>query len=106
QVPETAAFFADHFPRRPVFPGTLLMHANLQLVSQFVEQLDQPRQGAKWGARTVRDVKLRTFIAPGELLHTEARLLESCADGPLISLETRKGKRTIGTARLVLSPSL
>ncbi|MEQ1841094.1 MAG: hypothetical protein ABL994_11835, partial [Verrucomicrobiales bacterium] len=28
-IPETAAFFGDHFPRRPVFPGTLLMNLNL-----------------------------------------------------------------------------
>lgn len=28
-IPETASFFGDHFPRRPVFPGTLLMNLNL-----------------------------------------------------------------------------
>jgi hypothetical protein len=25
RVPDAAPFFGDHFPRRPVFPGTLLM---------------------------------------------------------------------------------
>jgi 3-hydroxymyristoyl/3-hydroxydecanoyl-(acyl carrier protein) dehydratase len=103
QVPATAAFFADHFPRRPVFPGTLLMHANLQLIRQFVEQLAPPAEYMRWDPRTVRDVKLRTFIPPGELLQSEAKMLENSGDGPVISLETRNGRRTIGTARVVLS---
>jgi 3-hydroxymyristoyl/3-hydroxydecanoyl-(acyl carrier protein) dehydratase len=34
-VPASAPFFADHFPRRPVFPGTLLMNFNLQLAAQL-----------------------------------------------------------------------
>lgn len=105
QVPASAAFFADHFPRRPVFPGTLLMHANLQLVCEFLDQLPPPAQGAKWEPRTVRDVKLRTFIPPGELLHSEAKLLNGSCGEPVISLETRNGKRTIGTARVILSSS-
>jgi len=33
QVPADAAFFGDHFPKRPVFPGTLLMNMNLKLVT-------------------------------------------------------------------------
>ena len=28
-VPQEAAFFTDHFPRRPVFPGTLLLDAQI-----------------------------------------------------------------------------
>ena len=103
QVPASAAFFADHFPRRPVFPGTLLMHANLQLVWEFVKQLPAPAQNARWEPRTVRDVKLRTFIPPGEVLHSEAKLMDGSAENPVISLQTRNGKRTIGTARVELS---
>ena len=29
-VPESAPFFADHFPRRPVFPATLLLAAQIR----------------------------------------------------------------------------
>jgi 3-hydroxymyristoyl/3-hydroxydecanoyl-(acyl carrier protein) dehydratase len=103
QVPAAAAFFADHFPRRPVFPGTLLMHANLQLALQFLEHLPGPGQAMRWQPRTVRDVKLRTFIPPGELLQSQAKLLDGSSGKPVISLETRNGKRTIGVARVVLS---
>ena len=40
QVPEVSAapFFEDHFPRRPVFPGTLLMEALSMLSLQLAQQ--------------------------------------------------------------------
>ena len=37
QVPADAPFFTDHFPRRPVFPGTLLMNVNLQLAAALAQ---------------------------------------------------------------------
>ena len=30
-VPQSAPFFADHFPRRPVFPATLLLDSQIRL---------------------------------------------------------------------------
>jgi 3-hydroxymyristoyl/3-hydroxydecanoyl-(acyl carrier protein) dehydratase len=104
QVPESAPFFADHFPRRPVFPGTLLMHANLQLAAAFASELPLSAAGSVWTIRSVQDVKLRAFTSPGELLESEAKLAESPAEAPVLSLETRKGKRLIGTARVNLAP--
>jgi 3-hydroxymyristoyl/3-hydroxydecanoyl-(acyl carrier protein) dehydratase len=103
QVPECAPFFADHFPRRPVFPGTLLMHANLHLAAALAAELAGNTPPVPV-VRSVKDVKLRTFIPPGELLESEARLIESDSESPVISLETRKGKRLIGTARVCLAP--
>jgi 3-hydroxymyristoyl/3-hydroxydecanoyl-(acyl carrier protein) dehydratase len=104
QVPESAPFFADHFPRRPVFPGTLLMHANLQLAAALAAELPQSSEGVGWAIGSVQDVKLRAFTPPGELLESEAKLIEGPAATPVLSLETRKGKRLIGTARVNLVP--
>lgn len=42
QVPASAPLFADHFPRRPVFPGSLLMHLNLQLGAVLAGELSLP----------------------------------------------------------------
>jgi 3-hydroxymyristoyl/3-hydroxydecanoyl-(acyl carrier protein) dehydratase len=103
QVPQSAPFFADHFPRRPVFPGTLLMHANLQLAAALATELPRSGQNAAWAIRSVHDVKLRTFIPPGELLESEAKIVDLDTASPVISLETRKGKKLIGTARVSLS---
>jgi 3-hydroxymyristoyl/3-hydroxydecanoyl-(acyl carrier protein) dehydratase len=104
QVPESAPFFADHFPRRPVFPGTLLMHANLQLAGALAAELPASAAGSPWAIRSVQDVKLRAFTPPGELLESEVKLVEGSMAAPVFSLETRKGKRLIGTARVNLAP--
>jgi 3-hydroxymyristoyl/3-hydroxydecanoyl-(acyl carrier protein) dehydratase len=102
QVPKSAPFFADHFPRRPVFPGTLLMHANLHLAAALAAELASETPAIP-PIRSVEDVKLRTFIPPGELLESEARVVEPDGGPPFISLESRKGKRLIGTARVCLA---
>src|SRR3954454_9890947 len=90
------SFFADHFPRRPVFPGTLLMHANLQLATALAGELPHTAAGCRWTIRSVQDVKLRAFTPPGELLYSEVKLVESPTVAPVLSLQTRNGKRLIG----------
>jgi 3-hydroxymyristoyl/3-hydroxydecanoyl-(acyl carrier protein) dehydratase len=102
QVPQTAAFFSDHFPRRAVFPGSLLMHTNLHLAAALAEQLPAPNKRA-WTAQSVLDVKLRTFIPPGTTLELEARVDEFSDTSAVLALESRAGKRIVGTARVVLS---
>ncbi|MCC6378397.1 MAG: hypothetical protein IT519_06240 [Burkholderiales bacterium] len=59
-IPADAPYFADHFPRRPVFPATLLMDALGSLAAR----------AAGDGARVVgmQDVKVRAFMPPGETL--------------------------------------
>jgi 3-hydroxymyristoyl/3-hydroxydecanoyl-(acyl carrier protein) dehydratase len=101
QVPSSAPLFADHFPRRPVFPGSLLMHLNLQLAASLAGQIPLGN-GTSWTVRTISDVKLRTFIPPGERLECEARLSEHTDDSALLAVETRKGKKVIGGARVRL----
>ncbi len=94
-VPADAPFFADHFPRRPVFPGTLLMNVNLQLAAALAAEIP-----GRWQLRSVHDVKLRSFIPPGENLELEAKLDECAGDSVTIIVETRKGKKLLGGARM------
>ena len=98
QVPADAPFFSDHFPRRPVFPGTLLMNVNLQLAAALAAEIP-----GRWQLRSVHDVKLRAFIPPGENLELEAKLDEREGDSVFIIVETRKGKKLLGGARVRLT---
>jgi 3-hydroxymyristoyl/3-hydroxydecanoyl-(acyl carrier protein) dehydratase len=103
QVPADAAFFGDHFPKRPVFPGTLLMNMNLKLVTALAAGVPV-RADSRWVPRAVVDMKLRDFISPGELLSIKAKVMRHEGDELKISVETRNEKGRLGAARVELTP--
>tara|TARA_R110000850_G_scaffold261695_11_gene389838 strand:- start:4561 stop:5031 length:471 start_codon:yes stop_codon:yes gene_type:complete len=102
KIPEAAPFFGDHFARRPVFPGTLLMDLNLRFLSSLVDQL--PGEGS-WKAIGMTDVKLRAFMPPGEELALRAEVEEIVGDRAVIRVQSRRGKRLNSGARVLLSQS-
>jgi 3-hydroxymyristoyl/3-hydroxydecanoyl-(acyl carrier protein) dehydratase len=104
QVPTTAPFFADHFPRRPVFPGTLLMNANVELAAMLAAQWPPPAAGGDWTPRGLSDVKLRTFTPPGEMLEIEARVNQLSTNAATVNVTTRTAQRIISSARVLLAP--
>ena len=103
QVPAAAPFFGDHFPRRPVFPGSLLMDASLKLAKCLAAEIPPPVRGRAWTIHAVSDLKLRTFIPPGTALEMEARFQESAETTAVLSVETRSKNRVVGAARVLLS---
>ncbi len=101
-VPAEAPFFHDHFPRKPVFPGTLLMRSKLQLVGKLAAEVPLPAGGREWKLQNVSDMKLRAFIEPGEVLDLEAKLVETAGTTLTILVESRRGKRLAGAATVAL----
>jgi 3-hydroxymyristoyl/3-hydroxydecanoyl-(acyl carrier protein) dehydratase len=96
-VPREAGFFDDHFPRRPVFPGTLLLDRMTTLAADLARERFP---GATPFARLVTDVKLRAFIEPGAKLALSATLDDG--DAPVAVLEARAEgqRRPVGGARV------
>ena len=45
-------------------------------------------------------MKLRAFTPPGEMLECEAKLAECSDHSALVLVETRKGKRIVGGAKV------
>ena len=72
-VPAVAPFFADHFPRRPVFPATLLLDAQIGLALQLAAQAPDLPAGTQPAPVRMTHVKMRSFIAPGEVLALDAQ---------------------------------
>jgi 3-hydroxymyristoyl/3-hydroxydecanoyl-(acyl carrier protein) dehydratase len=106
QVPEVAAapFFDDHFPLRPVFPGTLLMDALATLSLQLAGQ-SAPLVGAgPLVARKVTQVKIRSFTAPGTRLELEAVLQDVDAQRARLKVAARSEDKTVATARIEVTP--
>jgi 3-hydroxymyristoyl/3-hydroxydecanoyl-(acyl carrier protein) dehydratase len=105
QIPESAPFFADHFPRRPVFPGSLLLDAKLRLAAHLTGRAALPEKSVPHLTSHLSDVKLRAFLPPGQTVELEARM-QSSARGPgstLVVAARANGKQVAG-ARVTLAP--
>jgi 3-hydroxyacyl-[acyl-carrier-protein] dehydratase len=93
-------YFDDHFPRRPVFPGTLLLDALAGLAVKLAgEALPGPASAALM-PRQVSQVKIRSFTAPGATLELEVDLLEKEPDGARLKLGARNEGKSIASARI------
>ena len=106
QVPELAdaPYFADHFPRRPVFPGTLLMDALAALSVQLVQQSAALAAAGELVSRKVTHVKIRSFTAPGARLQLEVLLQDADAQRARLKVTARSEDKTVATARIEVTP--
>ncbi len=94
-VPTAAPFFDDHFPRRPVFPATLLLDAQIGMALQLAAPGHVPAR--------MTHVKMRSFMAPGDVLRIEAKRAPADSTRILLSAQAASGK-TVATARLETHP--
>jgi 3-hydroxymyristoyl/3-hydroxydecanoyl-(acyl carrier protein) dehydratase len=99
-VPGEAAFFGDHFPRRPVFPATLLLDTQIRLAMQLAREATgsaSPRPSR------VTHVKMRSFIVPSQKLDLEVRL--AAAEGGIAKamMSAATDDRTVASARLEIA---
>jgi 3-hydroxyacyl-[acyl-carrier-protein] dehydratase len=104
QVPSAAPYFDDHFPRRPVFPGTLLMDSLSALALELAREVPALRD-ARPVVSSVRDVKIRTFTAPGQRLDLAADLQSSSADTVRVKLAARAAGRLVASALIDVTRS-
>ena len=95
-VPAQAPFFADHFPRRPVFPATLLLDAQIRLATQLVSE--QGRNG-ELTLRRMNNVKVRSFTSPCQTLELGASATAH-ERGIRVALSARAGGKSVATARV------
>ena len=103
-VPAAAPFFADHFPRRPVYPATLLLDAQIGLALQLAAEAPDRPAGTQPVPVRMTHVKMRSFIPPGEVLALDAqRASTGCGTGQIM-LRARASDRTVATARLEYAP--
>ncbi len=106
RVPEAtdAPYFGDHFPRRPVFPGTLLMDALATLSVQLVQQSAPLAGHDDLVVRKVSQVKIRSFTAPGAQLQLEVVLQDIDAQRARLKVAARSEDKTVASARIEVTP--
>jgi 3-hydroxymyristoyl/3-hydroxydecanoyl-(acyl carrier protein) dehydratase len=98
-VPGAASFFGDHFPRRPVFPGALLMGKTFEMVNSLLAEVPPSGSNGVWRLRTVQNTKFRSFTPPDSTLECEARIDGLTDAEARVSVEIRDQKRMVASAK-------
>ena len=103
-VPAQAAFFEDHFPRRPVFPATLMLDAQLQLAMRAVALA---AGNVTQRLTRITNVKVRAFTAPGATVVLSAQLVAPSSEDLepyLVKVTAQAEGKTIAGAKMFFAP--
>ncbi len=103
-IPVSAPFFADHFPRRPVFPATLLLDAQIGLATALAREVHAARGWPAPVPTRMTRVKMRTFIVPGQQIDVEVDVAGAEDGATRIALRAGDGGgKPFATARVEFS---
>lgn len=100
RVPVAAPFFADHFPRRPVYPGTLLMDALTNLALRLARQSPALSGVEGLDVARVTDVKIRSFTPPGRTLEIRVEIIAAGAQGATLSVAALAESKGVASAKV------
>lgn len=79
-ITQTAPYFQDHFPKKPVLPMTILLECVMNLGRKFTAEagFDKP-----YIVQEMRRIKMNDFVVPGDILTTDLSV-KSHEDGVLV----------------------
>ena len=98
-IPENAAFFADHFPRRPVYPATLLLDHQIELALGLAADLVATGDDRRPAIGRVTNAKMRAFVLPGQTVEIEAEVKSSDEREARLALTAGAAGTRVSTAR-------
>jgi 3-hydroxymyristoyl/3-hydroxydecanoyl-(acyl carrier protein) dehydratase len=96
-VPASAPFFNDHFPRRNVFPATLMLDAQIELALSVARETWRDAAPIR-----MTNVKVRSFTPPGTRLTLGADVRERGERETTFNLSAQADGKSVATARVVI----
>ena len=98
-------FFDDHFPRRPVMPGVLMIEGMAQLSGLLLEASLAEKCGhdAKAVLTVLERTKFRKPVGPGDVLTYRARVVAVNRNGGKASAEALCDGQVVATTGLVFA---
>lgn len=98
-------FFDDHFPRRPVMPGVLMIEGMAQLAGLLLEASLQDKFGREAKAILVvlERTKFREMVRPGDTLVYRAEVMSVNPNGGKVSAQATCAGRVAVTTGMVFA---
>ncbi len=102
RVSADAALFCDHFPRQPVVPATLLIEAMCRVGATAIGRNRDEDQPPTF--REVRQVKVRQFTKPGDLLRISVAVADAGSESAEARVSAHNQAELIATVRVFCGP--
>jgi 3-hydroxymyristoyl/3-hydroxydecanoyl-(acyl carrier protein) dehydratase len=98
-------FFDDHFPRRPIMPGVLMLEGIAQLSGLLLEASlrEKFQRSAKAILTVLERTKFRQFVRPGDTLVYRAEVMSVNQDGGKISGQALLAGQVVVTTGMVFA---
>jgi 3-hydroxyacyl-[acyl-carrier-protein] dehydratase len=98
-------FFDDHFPRRPVMPGVLILEGMAQISGLLLEASLQQKyaKSAKAVLTVLERTKFRTLVKPGDTLLYRTELTSVNEAGGKVKATASRGKTVVTSTGMVFA---
>jgi len=98
-------FFDDHFPRRPVMPGVLILEGMAQLSGLLLEASLQQKyaKSAKAVLTMLERTKFRTLVKPGNTLLYRTELMSVNEAGGKVKATASRRKTVVTSTEMVFA---
>ena len=98
-------FFDDHFPRRPVMPGVLMLEGMAQLSGLLLEASLQAKhaKSAKAVLTVLEKTKFRAMVRPGDVLRYRAEVMSVNEAGGKVRATARRDDTLVTATQMVFA---
>ena len=98
-------FFDDHFPRRPVMPGVLMIEGMAQISGLLLEATLSQKYGkdAKAVLTLLERTKFRGLVRPGDTLTYQTEVTAINENGGKVSVQAISDSRQVVTSGMVFA---
>ncbi|HHH75997.1 MAG TPA: beta-hydroxyacyl-ACP dehydratase [Phycisphaerae bacterium] len=96
-------YFDDHFPRRPVMPGVLIIEGLAQVSGLLLEASLQEKCGldAKAVLTVLERTKFRDMVRPGDTLRYETSVVSVNKTGGKVTARALRDSKAVATTAMV-----
>lgn len=98
-ITRAAAYFADHFPHKPVLPLTVLLECKLNLAREFVQQAGLASQ---YRIHELRKIKMSDFVYPGDRVVTTVTVKRHDDEELVLSYRTTVENKRVCVLEVVM----
>ncbi|KTD15113.1 3-hydroxymyristoyl-ACP dehydratase [Legionella gratiana] len=101
RITRAALYFADHFPRKPVLPLTVLLECKLNLAREFVARSGYT---LSYSVSELRKIKMNEFVHPGDVLECYVNVKKQTEEELILSFRSEVLGKRVCVVDVVLIP--